>query len=64
MVRTFQELIDWLARDNHFPEGLILLTGTGIVPPDDFSLQSGDLVKITISGVGTLENPVIRSARS
>jgi 2-dehydro-3-deoxy-D-arabinonate dehydratase len=61
MVRTFQELIAWLTRDNHFPDGLILLTGTGIVPPDDFSLQAGDMVKITIEGIGTLENPVVQA---
>ena len=60
MVRSFGELIEWLGRDNHFPGGLILLTGTGIVPPDDFSLQAGDLVRITIDGIGTLENPVIQ----
>jgi 2-dehydro-3-deoxy-D-arabinonate dehydratase len=53
-------LIEWLGRDNHFPGGLILLTGTGIVPPDDFSLQAGDLVRITIDGIGTLENPVVQ----
>ncbi|MGB2611251.1 MAG: fumarylacetoacetate hydrolase family protein, partial [Isosphaeraceae bacterium] len=60
MVRSFGELIEWLGRDNHFPGGLILLTGTGIVPPDDFSLQAGDLVRITIDGIGTLENPVVQ----
>ncbi len=64
MVRSFSELIQWLGRDNHFPDGLILLTGTGIVPPDDFSLQAGDLVRITISGIGTLENPVIHDHRT
>ena len=61
MVRSYQELIDWLGRDNRFPEGVILLTGTGIVPPDDFSLRPGDLVRITISGIGTLANPVVQS---
>ncbi len=60
MVRSFEELVEWLGRDNHFPNGLILLTGTGIVPPDDFSLQSGDLVRIRIGGIGTLENPVVQ----
>jgi 2-dehydro-3-deoxy-D-arabinonate dehydratase len=60
MVRTFAELIDWLGRDNSFPEGVILLTGTGIVPPDEFSLEAGDVVRITIDGIGTLVNPVIR----
>jgi 2-dehydro-3-deoxy-D-arabinonate dehydratase len=58
MARSFQALIDWLARDNVFPEGVILLTGTGIVPPDDFSLCPGDLVRIAIDGIGMLENSV------
>jgi 2-dehydro-3-deoxy-D-arabinonate dehydratase len=60
MVRTFAELIDWLGRDNSFPDGVILLTGTGIVPPDEFSLEAGDVVRITIDGIGTLVNSVIR----
>ncbi len=59
MVRRFDELIDWLGRDNLFPEGVILLTGTGIVPPDEFSLRANDLVKITIDGIGTLVNTVV-----
>jgi 2-dehydro-3-deoxy-D-arabinonate dehydratase len=58
MARRFEELIGWLGIDNTFPEGVILLTGTGIVPPDDFSLRTGDEVAITVSGVGTLVNPV------
>lgn len=60
MVRSCEELIDWLGRDNSFPDGVILLTGTGIVPPDEFSLQAGDLVRISISGIGTLVNPVVQ----
>jgi 2-dehydro-3-deoxy-D-arabinonate dehydratase len=60
MARRFEELLEWLGRDNHFPAGVILLTGTGIVPPDDFSLSSGDRVLITIDGIGTLTNPVIQ----
>ncbi|WP_165221378.1 fumarylacetoacetate hydrolase family protein [Aquisphaera insulae] len=60
MVRTFQELIGWLGRDNHFPDGVILLTGTGVVPPDDFSLRAGDVVSISVEGIGTLVNPVIQ----
>jgi 2-dehydro-3-deoxy-D-arabinonate dehydratase len=60
MARTFQELIDWLGVDNVFPDGVILLTGTGIVPPDEFSLQGGDLVTITIDGIGSLANPVVQ----
>src|SRR4051794_3570561 len=48
MARRFEELIDWLGRDNLFPDGVVLLTGTGIVPPDEFGLHAGDLVHITI----------------
>jgi 2-dehydro-3-deoxy-D-arabinonate dehydratase len=60
MVRSFEELISWLGRDNSFPDGVVLLTGTGIVPPDEFSLEAGDVVTISIDGIGTLVNPVIR----
>jgi 2-dehydro-3-deoxy-D-arabinonate dehydratase len=60
MARRFESLIDWLARDNLFPDGVILLTGTGIIPPDDFSLRSGDTVRIAIDGIGTLTNPVVQ----
>jgi len=60
MARSLEELVDWLGRDNRFPDGAFLLTGTGIVPPDDFSLAPGDLVRITIDGIGTLTNPVIQ----
>jgi 2-dehydro-3-deoxy-D-arabinonate dehydratase len=61
MRRTFEDLIDYLGRDNEFPNGVMLLTGTGIVPPNDFSLQHGDLVDIRIDGLGTLSNPVVKS---
>ena len=60
MARKFEDLIDWLARDNIFPAGVYLLTGTGIVPPDDFTLAAGDTVRITIDGIGTLVNPVVQ----
>ncbi len=60
MARTFEELIGWLGRDNAFPNGVILFTGTGIVPPDEFALQNGDLVKISMEGIGTLVNPVVQ----
>ena len=60
MARRFDELIEWLGRDNVFPTGAFLLTGTGIVPPDDFSLKPSDLVRITIDGVGVLVNPVVQ----
>ncbi len=60
MARSFAELIDWLGRDNAFPDGVVLLTGTGIVPPDDFTLQTGDTVRIAITGIGELVNPVVQ----
>ncbi|MBA4190452.1 MAG: 2-hydroxyhepta-2,4-diene-1,7-dioate isomerase [Planctomycetaceae bacterium] len=56
--RTPESLADWLFRENEFPHGALLLTGTGIVPPDEFSLKPGDEVAITIAGIGTLRNPV------
>jgi len=59
LKRTFADLQQFLFRCQEFPYGVTLLTGTGVVPPDDFTLQAGDLVKITVTGVGTLENPVI-----
>jgi 2-dehydro-3-deoxy-D-arabinonate dehydratase len=62
MARSFDDLIGWLARDNSFPNGVILLTGTGIVPGDDFSLAPGDVVRISISGIGTLENDVVQGS--
>jgi 2-dehydro-3-deoxy-D-arabinonate dehydratase len=60
MARGLEDLIDWLGRENRFPDGVILLTGTGIVPPDDFSLEAGDRVAIDIDGLGLLTNPVVR----
>lgn len=60
MARSFQDLIDWLARDNSFPHGVIFLTGTGIVPTEDFTLLPNDEVVISIEGLGTLVNPVVR----
>ncbi|MGE4180189.1 MAG: fumarylacetoacetate hydrolase family protein [Limisphaerales bacterium] len=57
--RTFGELASWLFRSQRFPHGAILLTGTGIVPPNEFTLESGDRVRITLGPVGTLENPVV-----
>ena len=61
MARPLEELVDWLGRDNSFPGGVILLTGTGIVPPDEFSLASGDVVHIDITGIGRLTNPVAQA---
>ncbi len=58
LKRSPQELADFLYLDNSFPEGAFLMTGTGIVPGDDFTLASGDVVHITIQGIGTLSNPM------
>ena len=58
MRRTPEELAGWLFRELEFPDGALLMTGTGIVPPDDFTLRSGDVVEIAIDGVGVLTNPV------
>jgi len=56
--RSITELADYLGRSQEFPDGVVLLTGTGTVPPADFTLKEGDVVKITIGELGTLENPV------
>lgn len=58
MARTPESLAEWLFRENEFPHGAVLLTGTGIVPPDEFTLHPGDDVAISIVGIGTLRNPV------
>jgi 2-dehydro-3-deoxy-D-arabinonate dehydratase len=58
MARSVESLAEWLFRENEFPHGALLLTGTGIVPPDDFTLAHGDDVSISIGGIGTLHNPV------
>ena len=59
LKRTFDELVEHLFRSQNFPTGAVLLTGAGIVPPDAFTLNAGDAVRIAISGIGALENPVI-----
>ena len=56
--RDLGELAAWLGRYNDFPYGCVLLTGTGIVPGDDFTLQDGDQVAIEIEGIGVLRNRV------
>jgi 2-dehydro-3-deoxy-D-arabinonate dehydratase len=58
MKRTGVELVSWLGRENSFPQGGILLTGTGIIPPDAFTLAVDDLVTIEIEGIGILENRI------
>lgn len=63
MARSFTDLVSWLGRDNSFPYGAILLTGTGIVPPDDFALAADDLVHIDVTGIGRLTNVVERASQ-
>lgn len=58
--RDFDTLVEYLYRETSFPDGCVLLTGTGVVPPDDFTLRVGDQTSITIEGIGTLSNPVGR----
>ncbi|TWT35239.1 Fumarylacetoacetate (FAA) hydrolase family protein [Posidoniimonas corsicana] len=58
MKRRHEELVEFLFRENAHPYGVLLMTGTGIVPPDDFTLEPDDVVDITIDGIGTLSNPM------
>jgi 2-dehydro-3-deoxy-D-arabinonate dehydratase len=57
--RSFNELAEYLRRSQSFPNGVVLLTGTGVVPDESFTLAAADRVSITIDGIGTLENPVV-----
>jgi 2-dehydro-3-deoxy-D-arabinonate dehydratase len=61
LKRPIPELAEYLFRENSFQHGVFLMTGTGIVPPDEFSLAAGDRVRITIDPIGTLENDVVQS---
>lgn len=56
--RPFSELVDYLTRETSFPNGCFLMTGAGVVPPPEFTLEHGDIVSITIDGIGTLTNVV------
>jgi len=58
LKRELRELVEYLYRDNFFPGGSFLLTGTGVVPPDAFTLAAGDEIRIEIEGIGTLVNAV------
>jgi 2-dehydro-3-deoxy-D-arabinonate dehydratase len=62
MHRSFDELVGYLFRELSHPSGVVLLTGTGLVPPDEITLESGDEVTIEIDGVGVLRHGVYRSA--
>ncbi|MFC5451370.1 fumarylacetoacetate hydrolase family protein [Paenibacillus aestuarii] len=63
LKRKLEELASYLVRDNELFEGTVLLTGTCIVPPDDFTLADGDRIEIDIAGIGTLINPVAGAGR-
>ena len=58
LKRSPRDLVDWLLRDNPVPAGSVLLTGTGIVPPDEYTLEPGHVVEIEIEGIGVLRNTV------
>jgi 2-dehydro-3-deoxy-D-arabinonate dehydratase len=62
MRRSFEELAAWLVRDNPVPAGSVLLTGTGLVPPDDVALAPGYHIEIHVPRIGTLLNPVAAAA--
>lgn len=64
MKRKHAELVEYLFRETSFPFGVFLMTGTGIVPPDHFTLEQGDEVKISIDGIGILSNPVSQQQTS
>ncbi|MEP6674746.1 MAG: fumarylacetoacetate hydrolase family protein [Ferruginibacter sp.] len=58
MKRTLEELVDFIYRESSFPAGCLIMTGTGIVPDNSFTLQSGDSISISIDAIGTLTNLV------
>lgn len=58
LKRNLQHLVEFLFRDQSFPQGVVLMTGTGIIPDDEFTLQRGDVIRIEIDGIGLLENYV------
>ena len=58
LKRSYEELAGFLFQENDFPDGALLMTGTGIVPNHPFTLQADDIIRISISGIGTLENTV------
>ena len=60
MARSFEDLVGYLHRHNAFPNGVFLMTGTGIIPPSEFTLEDGDIVSIAVDEIGTLTQPVAR----
>lgn len=63
MKRSFPDLVDWLFRTMDFPAGVVLLTGTGLVPGPEFTLREKDVVMVDVAGVGTLRNTVTMVGR-
>ena len=61
MARQFEDLTSWLYREDDFPNGALLMTGTGIVPDDEITLEDGDEVSIAVTGIGILTNPVVKA---
>lgn len=61
MARGFEDLASWLYREDDFPNGVLMMTGTGIVPEDDVTLEDGDEVSIEVNGIGVLTNPVVKA---
>jgi len=59
MHRSFEDLVHWLTLALPFPDGAVLMTGTGLVPDQDVTVKEGDVVTIAIAGVGELTNPVV-----
>ena len=59
MIRDCDYLADWLQRHNPVPDGTTVLTGTGVIPPPEFTLAGGDVVSIEIEKIGTLTNTVV-----
>jgi 2-dehydro-3-deoxy-D-arabinonate dehydratase len=64
LARRLEDLADWLFRGLEFPDGVVVLTGTGLVPPSEFTLRDGDEVTIEIAGIGRLTNPVVTVGRT
>ena len=59
MKRDCSYLIDWLVRHNSIPDGTAVMTGTGTIPPPEFTLAAGDVIHITIEKIGRLTNTVV-----
>ena len=60
LTRSFESILEYLIREHDFPNGVFLMTGTGIIPNNDFTLVTGDMVHISINGIGSLNNPVVQ----